>query len=191
MALVESASSVWQVQVKRRGWRAWLVAGTALVAIAFAFDLAFTYRVFPEPEANEEGVRTSQGDSDRRADLVWAVGLALAGAAGLGWSGWTLSNRQALSADTHGLELDLGERVAFSWHDIEELRSAVVDDDFGQRHVLHIDLIEAPRRRPDLNYAEWAGPRTLLVDADDWSPPLHIVATRLATLFTRAQHVDE
>lgn len=179
------------VEVKPSVVRPFLAGVFAIAALVIAVDLLFTYRLFSVPEENEEGIRSSQGDSERRSDIAWGVGFAVVG---LGLGAWALSelvrNRAIIAADEEGIAVNLGRPQGaawrVSWQDVVSVRSTVSEDDTGPVAALDIELAD-PALGPDRpRGARQEGPH-LLVDADDWERPVHEVAGRLQLLLERSR----
>jgi hypothetical protein len=153
--------------------------------------LLFTYRLFSGPEENEEGARTSQGDSERRSDIAWGVGFAVVG---LGLGAWAvpelIRHRSVLVADDYGIALALGRHGEpawrAGWEDVVSVRSTVTEDDTGPVAALDIELSNASLGPNRPRGARQEGAH-LLVDADDWERPVHEVAGRLQLLLERSR----
>jgi hypothetical protein len=151
------------VEIKRSVLRPFVAGVLAIAAIVIAIDLLFTYRLFSVPEENDEGARTSQGDSERRSDIAWGVGFAVVG---LGLGAWAVP------------ELIRQHVVS--------VRSTVTEDDTGPVTALDVELTDASLGPVRPRGARQDGAH-LLVDADDWERPVHEVAGRLQLLLERSQ----
>jgi hypothetical protein len=179
------------VEIKRSVLRPFLAGVFAIAAIVIAIDLLFTYRLFSGPEENEEGARTSQGDSERRSDIAWGVGFAVVG---LGLGAWAvpelIRHRSVLVADDDGIALALGRHGEpawrAGWEDVVSVRSTVTEDDTGPVAALDIELSNASLGPNRPRGARQEGAH-LLVDADDWERPVHEVAGRLQLLLERSR----
>lgn len=179
------------VSVTRSSWLPALGALLAIPLLIIAVDLGFTYRIFPEPEEDANGVRTTQGESERRADQVWALGVGVAGLLLAGTSLRELGQpRVILSADEDQLRLDIGPRgarmVPLSWAQVATARSQRVADDFGEHRMLVLELVNADGLPLRPRGANLVG-TTLEMDADSWSIPSHVVADSLAAMAARAR----
>lgn len=179
------------VEIKRSVLRPFVAGILAIAAIVIAIDLLFTYRLFSVPEENEEGARTSQGDSERRSDIAWGVGLAVVG---LGLGAWAvpelIRHRSVLVADQEGITVALGRHSEpawrVGWEQVVSVRSTVTEDDTGPVAALDIELTDASLG-PDRPRGARQDGAHLLVDADDWERPVHEVAGRLQLLLERSR----
>ena len=179
------------IAVTRSTWLPLLGAIVAIPLLVMALDLGFTYKIFPEPHGDSAGARSAQGSSERRTDVIWASGLALAGAVLAGASLRELVNpRVIVAADEDQVELDIGPRgnrsITLDWADINSVRSIRVDDDFGERRVLAIDLASTDAIPVKPRGAALVGD-TLEIDADSWSIPSHEVADALNGMAIRSR----
>lgn len=179
------------VEIKRSVLRPFVAGVLAIAAIVIAIDLLFTYRLFSVPEENDEGARTSQGDSERRSDIAWGVGFAVVG---LGLGAWAvpelIRHRSVLVADEDGISLALGRHGEpawrVGWEQVVSVRSTVTEDDTGPVAALDVELTDASLGPVRPRGARQDGAH-LLVDADDWERPVHEVAGRLQLLLERSQ----
>lgn len=186
----------------------------ATPAILLAVDMTVSHRFYPLPDGNDvvtassvgpsgeviqqtERVLTSQGAAQARRDLIFGGALLAGGLVAIAWAIRELASPRALlRADTETLSLRLGGLGAplrsYSWDDIAEVRSGMVDDDGEEVPALSIrfaDGVSLP--------LEPAGviiePPWLHVIADDWVPAAHLVAPVLTQVRTRptANAVDD
>ncbi len=181
------------LQVRRSMRRPVFTLAAGLVALVAAVDLLFGYVVFPEPEVDDEGRRTNQGRSERRADITWGVGLAVAGAGLVLWGASDLRRRPVLAADGEGILLAApgigGRPWRIGWNEVLAVRSTLDEDETGQSRALALELAHPALGLTDPRGARWEGD-LLLIDAGDWSPALPEVADLLQKMLERSRYAD-
>lgn len=180
-----------KVEVKRSVVIPFLAAAFAILALVAAADMTFTYRLFDEPEKTDEGTEfTSQGRSERRADITWGAGLAVGSAVLLAWAlPQIYRDHSVLEADEEGMIIRIGpakkEPWRISWDSVNDVRSVTVDAELGREHSLALRLEPGTELPGDLRGAELRGAE-LFVAAGDWRPPVHDVVGRLKILLDRS-----
>jgi hypothetical protein len=163
-----------------------------LMAIVAALDIGWLGLVYPEAETDAEtGALTIDGKAERRGDVAWAFTLGLGGAAALVWGARGLSrNRRILAADENRLVVALGppgeELWSIGWNEVFSLKSTLDEDDTGMTWALDIELAHDSLAPVDPRGARVDGDH-LLIDADDWKPPLEVVVGRLQVLLDRSR----
>lgn len=180
-----------KVEVRRSVVVPFLAAAFAIVALVAAIDMTFTYRLFDEPEKNDDGTEfTSQGRSERRADITWGLGLAVGSGVLLAWAlPQIYRDHSVLEADEEGVALRIGpantEPWRVSWDIVSEVRSVTIDGELGREHSLALRLEPGTELPGDLRGADLQGDE-LFVAAGDWRPPVQDVVGRLKILLDRS-----
>lgn len=179
------------VTVTRSSWLPALGAIIAIPLLIMAVDLGLTYRIFPSPQEDDAGTLTTQGRSERRADIVWAAGLGVVGVVLAAGSLRELTNpRTIVSADEDGLRLDIGPRgsrlVTVPWTEVVSVKSKRVDDDFGRHPALVVETTSVEGMPIRVRGAHRAG-NLMEVDAESWSLPVHEVADALNSMAQRVR----
>lgn len=180
-----------RVVVNRSMLRYWLAGMLAVPLILLAVELAIAHQFFGEPDQRDDGGLSNQGLSETRADWAWAIGLTLAGLGLAAWSFRELGTpRQVLVGESDGLFLAVGTsrkpEVFVPWHQVQSLRSTVVEDELGPSPVLELEMVERSWIPHMPIGARWVG-RVLQVDAATWKPPAHEVAGALQTMLERSR----
>lgn len=185
-----------KVSVTRAAWRPVAYALFAIPMVILAMDMMVAHRWFPEPETAEvSAVRTLEdgstvdttimqltmdGEAQRRREIVWGVGLLIAGAAAATWGLKDLMfPRRVMTADADFLTLRVGPRVSmvvrYAWSDIAEVRSGVLEDEAGPSPVLSLRFIDDSLVPPD-PWGAVAEPPWLHLYAIEWDRQAHEVA---------------
>jgi len=166
--------------VERSSWRQFLVGLVGLILIVTAFDVLWGHWVSTPPHTDDQGVITTKGEAQRRADIIWGGALLVGGGALLGGAVVGLVRRRpVLIVEEKGLDLYItGPTTSayLSWADVRSVRSSAADDPDGGRsiRVLRVEVTERGELPADPWGAEWDGD-TLTIDATGWSVPLEEV----------------
>ncbi len=181
-----------RVLVERSRVRPAVAAAVGIIALVAALDVAVLGWVYPEAETNAEtGEYTFDGKAERRGDVGWGIFLGLGGGAMAVWGIRGLSHhRRLLAADDERLVVAIGppgeEMWSVGWNEVFAIKSAVDDDETGRVSVLDIELAGDALAPADPRGARVVGDH-VLVDAEDWKPPLDEVVGRLQVLLDRAR----
>jgi hypothetical protein len=180
-----------RVLVQRSRLRPTIAIVVGLLAIIAALDIAAFGVVYPDAERDEQGQLTNDGRAQRRGDIAWGLALGVGGLALATWGGRGRSgNRRLLAADDERLVVAIGppgaELWSVGWNEVFAVRSAVDDDDSGTARVLDIELAHDSLAPTDPRGARIEGDH-VLVDADDWNPPLDLVVGKLQVLLDRSR----
>jgi hypothetical protein len=165
-------------------------------AVLLAVDMTVSHRFIAAPESTRSVVGstildsgevvdvttvsyTTRGESEARRDRLFAVVLLAGGIVSIGWAMHDLLRpRVLLRGDQQGLALRVegpGRPMrVFTWDEIAEVRSGLVDLDGASLPALSIRLHD-PSRIPVEPASAVADPPWLHVVTDDWSPPAHLV----------------
>lgn len=166
--------------VERSAWRQFLIGLVGLVLIVTAYDVLWGHWLSTPPDTNTEGVITTKGEAQRRADRIWGATLFVGGGALLGGALVGLVRRRpVLVIEEDGLDLFISGPKASAylpWADVRTVRSSAADDHDGGRpiRVLRVDVSDRGELPEDPWGAEWDG-EVLSIDATGWSVPLEEV----------------
>ncbi len=160
-----------------------LMTAAGVLLLLAALDIVSLHRLSDPPTADEAGVLTSKGQTERRTDVVWGTVFAVAGGALLvvGLGGF-ISKRPVIHLDAEAMQIRVAGPLSYldiPWDDIVSVRSARDYDDDG-RVPTPLLLVEVADRTgyPDgLWGAVWEG-NTLHVDADGWATTVEDVVIR-------------
>ncbi len=99
-------------------------------------------------------------------------------------------NRRLLAADDERIVAAIGppgdEMWSVGWNEVFSVRSAFDDDETGFIRVLDIELAHDSLAPMDPRGARVEGDH-VLIDAEDWEPPLDVVVGKLQVLLDRAR----
>lgn len=176
--------------VGRSPVRQLLIAIAGMVLLVAALDIVWMHRLSDPPSADDAGVLTSKGRTERRTDLVWGSLFVVVGSSlvAVGFGGW-VRGRSAVELHDDVLRLRVAGPLAtmdIPWKDIVSIRSGKDHDDDG-RIPIPVLLVEVEDRTeyPDgLWGAVWEG-NTLQVDADGWATTVDDVAIRAELMLER------
>lgn len=172
----------------------------AVPAVLLAVDMTVSHRFYPAPEAVETVVGstlletgevvnvtarslTERGQAETRRDRLFAAVLFVGGAVSMVWGMRDLLwPRPVLRANRDGLSVHVdgaGKPMhMFSWDEIAEVRSGVVDDDGDEMPALSVRFADEALV-PIEPASAIADPPWLHVLADDWWPAAHLVVPAL------------
>ncbi|MDH3731710.1 MAG: hypothetical protein OES13_11420, partial [Acidimicrobiia bacterium] len=139
----------------------------------------------------ETGELRCDGKAERRGDVGWGIFLGLGGAAMAGWGVRGLAqSRRLLAADEDRIVVAIGPpgdvMWSVGWNEVFSVKSTVDDDDTGRVMVLDIELAGDSLAPIDPRGARVDGDH-VLIDAEDWRPPLDEVVGRLQVLLDRSR----
>ncbi len=167
-------------RVERSPARQFLMGVVGLVLIIAAVDIVWGHWLSTPPDEHE-GVVTSKGRAQQRADLIWGGAFLIGGTALFGTAVVTLVRRRpVLLILEDGIELYVTGPSTSSfveWDAVRSLRSGRdLDEDTSRaRDVLIVDIAE-PGDLPDDPWgAVWEGSE-LRIDAGGWHPDVAEVA---------------
>jgi len=185
-----------KVSVTRAAWRPVVYALFAIPMVILAVDMMVAHRWFPEPDTTEvSAVKTMEdgstvdttikqltmdGKAQQRREIVWGIGLLIAGAAAATWGLKDLMfPRRVVTTDADFLTLRVGSRVSmvlrYAWSDVAEVRSGVLEDEAGPSPVLSLRFIDDSLVPPD-PWGAVAEPPWLHLYAIEWDRQAHEVA---------------
>ncbi len=185
-----------KVSVTRAAWRPVVYALFAIPMVILAVDMMVAHRWFPEPDTTEvSAVKTLEdgstvdttikqltmdGKAQQRREIVWGIGLLIAGAAAATWGLKDLMfPRRVVTTDADFLTLRVGPRVSmvlrYAWSDVVEVRSGVLEDEAGPSPVLSLRFIDDSLVPPD-PWGAVAEPPWLHLYAIEWDRQAHEVA---------------
>lgn len=179
------------LRVRRSATGQFLLGLAGLLLVLTAIDLLWAMVLSEPPETNDEGVMTTRGHSQRRADLVWgSVFLVTGSGITLLALGGLLNEQDVVRLDESGITLRIAgptRNLTIRWDQVLDVRSTRLEGD-GQatRDALVIEVADARHFPTELWGAEWVG-ATLQVDADSWSVPPDEVAVRAQLALMRAR----
>jgi hypothetical protein len=186
-------------RVDRSPVRLFLAGIVGIVLLLAAADIMFGHWLATPPETDDEGVITTQGRSERRADFAWGTVFVLAGAGLFGYAVTSLVRRRPVMViDDEGIDLYVtgprADPVQVPWKDLRGVHSAA-DEDLDGGKPVDVMVFDLERRGelPDEPWgAEWDGDR-LKVDASGWDSPVGDVSVRveLDLAAYRRDHPDE
>ncbi len=161
------------VEVHRSPIRLFLIGVVALLLVLAAADVMWLHRLSTPPEV-VDGVLTTQGENQRRADYLWGVPMLLSGTVLFGYAVFTLWRREpVLVVREDGVEFALGRPgeapVFVPWSAIADVYTAADRDPDGGASVdiVVFDLVDTGSLPGDPYDAEWDGFR-LKVNAASW-----------------------
>lgn len=159
--------------VRRSPIRLFLFGVVGLLLMVTAIDVMWLHRVSTPPEAND-GVLTTTGSNQQRADFLWGIPMLLGGTALFGYAMLSLLQRESvLTVRDDGVELQLGkpglEPTFVPWEAIDDVYSAAdPDPDEGSPYTVVVFDLARPELLPEEPWdAEWDGTR-LKVNAGSW-----------------------
>ena len=173
--------------VHRSPVRLFLFGIVGLLLMVSAMDVMWLHRVSTPPEAND-GVLTTTGQNQRRADYLWGIPMLLGGTALFGYAMFSLIRREpVLVLRDDGVDFQLrapGEDLLFvPWDAIDDVYSAAdPDPDEGPPVDVVVFDLNRPELLPEEPWdAEWDGSR-LKVNAASWErrPEIVVVHARVA-----------
>jgi hypothetical protein len=182
--------------VGRSPLRQLLMAIAGMLLLVAAYDIVWMHQLSDPPSANDDGLLTSKGQTERRTDLVWGSLFVVIGGSlvAVGFGGW-VKGRSAVELRDDVLRLRVAGPLAtmdIPWEDIVSIRSGRDYDDDG-RIPVPVLLVEVDDRTkyPDgLWGAVWDG-NTLQVDADGWAATVEDVAIRAELMLERPPDVED
>jgi len=160
-----------------------LMGAAGLLLLLAAFDIVSWHKLSDPPSANDDGLLTSKGQTERRTDLVWGTlffvaggGLIVVSVAGL------LMARPVVELRDEALRLRVAGPLAtldVAWEDIVSVRSGRDYDDGGRvpTAVLLVEVADRTKYPDGLWGAVWED-NTLRVDADSWDVAVEDIAIR-------------
>lgn len=161
------------VDVHRSPIRLFLFGLVGLLLILAAVDVMWAHRVATPPETHE-GVLTTTGSNQQRADYLWGVPMTVAGTALFGYAIYSLIRRDpVLVVQEDGVEFQVGapggSPVFVPWESIKDVYTAAEPDpDGGQAtDVVVFEFTDTALLPADPWDAEWDGSR-LRVNATSW-----------------------
>jgi hypothetical protein len=181
-----------RVLVERSRVRPAVATAVGIIALVAALDIAVLGWVYPEAETNAEtGEYTFDGKAERRGDVGWGIFGGLGGGAMVAWGVRGLThNRRLLAADDERIVVAIGppghEMWSVGWNEVFAIKSAVDNDATGRVSVLDIELAGDALAPTDPRGARVVGDH-VLIDAEDWKPPLDQVVGLLQVLLDRAR----
>lgn len=159
--------------VYRSPVRLFLFGIVGLLLMVTAIDVMWLHRVSTAPETSE-GVLTSTGRNQRRADYFWGIPLLFGGTALFGYAMFSLLQREpVLVVRDDGVAFQVngpGDPPLFvPWNAIDDVYTAADPDlDHGQPYPVVVFDLNRPGLLPDEPWdAEWDGSR-LKVNAGSW-----------------------
>ena len=185
-----------KVSVTRAAWRPVAYVLFAIPMLLLAVDMTVAHKWFPEPDTVEvDAVKTLEdgstvdttliqytldGQAQRRREITWGIGLFAAGAAAAAWGlKDLLFPRRVLTLDADELILRVGSRVSmerrYSWADILEVRSGVLEDEAGIVPVLSLRFIDESLLPPS-PWGSVVDPPWLHLYANEWDRQAHEIA---------------
>ena len=163
-----------------------------LVAILAAFEIGVFRFIYPDPQPEVSASEITETDSDAqlRGDVAWAFALGIGGAALVAWGTQGLrGNRRLLAADDERLVVAVGppgdELWSVGWNEVFSIRSTR-DEEMESVWCLDIELAHDSLGPTDLVGARVDGDH-IIIDAEDWDPPLDIVVGKLQLLLDRSR----
>jgi len=179
---------------RRSPIRQMLMAAAGLVLLLAALDIVALHKLSDPPTTTADGVLTSKGQTERRADVVWGTLFTVAGVV-LVFTGFggLLTGRPVVELAEDELRLRVAgpaSSLAIPWSDVVSIRSGRDYDDDGRipTPVLLVEVADPAVYPTGLWGAEWEG-TTLKVDADGWEVPVADVVVRAGLLLERF-HAD-
>ena len=164
--------------------RIFLFGLVGVVLLLASVDIVWGHWLSTAPEVSEEGVITTRGRSQRRADFVWGTALFLGGAGMFGYAVTSLIRRRPVMVfDEEGVDLFVTGPTAdptfVSWSAVRSVLSAADRDPDGGPavDVLVFDLDDRGSLSDRPWGARWDGNR-LKVDATGWDVAVGEVAAR-------------
>lgn len=173
-----------EYRVEKSPVRIFLIGLVGILLLFAAVDIVWGHWLSTAPETSEEGVITTRGRSQRRADFVWGAAFVVGGGAMFGYAVTSLIRRRPVMVmNVEGVDLYVtGPRAdpAFvPWGQVRGVLSATDEDpDGGQTvDVMIFDMTERGQIGDRPWGAKWEGNR-LKLDASTWDVPLGEVAAR-------------
>ena len=182
------------LEVHRSPVRLFLFGIVGLLLVLTAVDVIWVHRVSSPPETTND-VLTTRGANQRRADFLWGVPMAVAGAGLFGYAFYSLVRRDpVLVVREDGVEFLMGkpgdEPAFVPWESIASVYMAKdPDPDDGQpSDAVVFDLIDTGALPAQPWDAEWDGSR-LKVNAGSWeqNPEDVVVHASVALQASRRQ----
>ncbi|MEA2003183.1 MAG: hypothetical protein U9N84_15015 [Actinomycetota bacterium] len=173
-----------------------LLTAAGVLLLLAALDIVSLHKLSGPPSADDAGLLTSKGQTERRTDLVWGTLFVVAGVAFVVvGAGGLLMGRPVIELEDEGMRLRVAGPMStmfIPWTDVVSVRSGRDYDDDG-RIPIPVLLVEVSDRAkyPDgLWGARWEG-NTLEVDADSWEATVEDVVVRTELLLERPTRVAE
>jgi hypothetical protein len=194
-----------KVTVTRAAWRPVAYSLLAIPMVILAVDMLFTYRFVPGPDSTEvpavrtmeDGstvdttlvVLTNDGSAQRRRDIVWGSALLGGGVLAAAWGlKDLLFPRKVISIGPDRLTLRVSRRISraahFSWNEIAEARSGILEDEAGPAPVLSLRFVDEGLVPVD-PWGAVADPPWLHLYATEWDRQAHEVAPMIEAYVTR------
>jgi hypothetical protein len=171
-------------RVEKSPVRIFLFGLVGVVLLLASVDIVWGHWLSTVPEVSEEGVITTRGRSQRRADFVWGAALFVGGVGMFGYAVTSLIRRRPVMVlDEEGIDLFVTGPTAdptfVSWGTIRSVLSAADQDPDGGPavDVLIFDLNDRGPISDRPWGARWDGNR-LKVDATGWDVAVGEVAAR-------------
>lgn len=168
-----------------------LMAAAGLVLLLAAFDIVALHKLSDPPTTGSDGLLTSKGQTERRADVVWGTLFTVAGVVLIfaGFGG-LLTGRSVVELTDEELRLRVAgpaSSLGIPWSDVVSIRSGRDYDDDGRIPipVLLVEVADPSRYPLGLWGAEWEGD-VLKIDADGWEVPVEDIVIRSELLVERA-----
>ena len=180
-----------RVLVERSRTRPIVAVVLGVIALLAALEIGVLGVVYPEPERSEDSAAlTVDGKAQRRGDVAWAFALGFGGVALSAWGVRGVSgNRRLLAADGERLVVAVGppgdELWSVGWNEVFSVRSRR-DDEGEAAWCLDIELAHDSLAPADPRGARVDGDH-VLIDAEDWDPPLDVVVGKLQLLLERSR----
>ncbi len=178
--------------VTRSPVRQLLMAAVGVFLLLAALDIVSLHRLSDPPTADDNGVLTSKGQTERRTDMVWgSLFTAVGGSLLVVGLGGLLTARPMVELTDDAIRLRIAGPLAMldiAWEDVVSVRSARDYDDDGRvpLPVLLIEIEESERYPDELWGAVWDG-NVLQVDADGWETAVEDVVIRAELMIGRPQ----
>jgi hypothetical protein len=164
--------------VRRSAWRMWGVSLMGVPMVVVGLDLLTQRRL--TTLLRDIVFRPEDTQLPEPRETVWAVALVVVGVLVVAWGlKELLAPTKVVVADDNGLSLKVtrpfAQPLTLSWHQIEDIGSATVDDDGEYLPVLWIRTTEPGVLPADGWGARPMDDRTMAVMTSDWEVS-HVVA---------------
>lgn len=172
-----------------------LMTAAGILLLLAALDIVSLHRLSDPPTADEAGVLTSKGQTERRTDVVWGTVFAVAGGSlVVAALGGLISKRPVIHLDGDAMQLRIAGPLSYldiPWEDIVSVRSDRDYDDDGRipTPVLLVEVADRTGYPDGLWGAVWEG-NTLQVDADGWETTVEDVVIRSELILGIRQEGD-